>query len=1278
MSTIFISIFRFFKSNRLAYYGFLAILLTSIALGLSQVSLDDDIKKVLPHDASIEEPQKLLNNLKILDKLVIVLSASDSLSADSLIHYADGLVTQIDSAHIPNIVSVRYRIDEQATGDMHSFFYQHLPFFLTESDYQNIENKLSSDSVKATMASNYRNLLSPAGIGIKRFILKDPMSWTPLALKHLQEFNLGGKMMVQSERLFSNDLKNIFILVQTNAKDQKSNEKIVNLLDRYKAQLDYANTNLSMHYIGASAVAFANQRQIKRDIALTVGLAFTLIIIIISMFFGSWKVFPSMFVAAATGSGLSMAVYSFFNGPISALAVGVGSVLLGIAIDYAIQIYAHAQYERNMKSVLRAVTHTILLSSLTNAASFFLLIRIDADAFTDLAWLAGMSVIFVGIFALIFIPQQIKTHRDPRFLPYIDRMFKAMTFSRKTILIGVISFSAVLYFGIDKVRFEADLLKLNYMSESLSADEQYISQLTTVAGKEVYLSAKGENLEDALQANEHALVKLDSLQKKSKIASFSSVSNIYISQAEQQKKIDRWNDFWKQHSKDSLNQHIQKASAELGFKPQAFNAFETWFQTDFKPITHPEWNNIRTLMFDDFISEKDQVYILNIVKMPVSNTSNTHPFYDTFDHQAQWIPFDKQHFSELLLDVLKRNFSTLVTWSSIAVFLLLWFYYGRIELTLISMVPILLSWYWTLGMAGWLGISFNIFNVIISSLIFGLGVDYSIAVTQGLIQEHSTGHQALRSYKLSVLLSALTNIAGVGVMVFAKHPALKSMAAITVIGLTGVMILSFLLLPLMFKFLIQTTKRPRLQWVTMLSFMTSNVSMLFVLLAIPTSLSLVFVLKFVPISLSRKKLIYHHFIQKASKFIVYLNIQTKKTLLGFDKKIFETPKLLISNHQSQLDLVYLLMLHPKIIVFTNQWVWNHGVLKYFVRYADYYPLLDGIDEAVGTLKDKVAQGYSLLIFPEGTRTDNGQIKRFHKGAFKLAENLNLKIQPILLLGLFEALNKHEFFMHKSLTWIKFLPLIDWREPQWGNSLSERTKNIQNLMRDEYAILRQTQIEKGFYRSVVLNRYLYKGPVLEWYAKIKTRLEQNYKFFETQIPKQAKVVDVGCGYGFLLHYLALSSVQRECFGVDYDNDKIEVAQQAAQTVPNLNFATLDVDTDLLPVADVFIVADVLHYLPVESQKKVVQMCYKQLKDGGKLIIRDANADMAVKHQRTQWTEFLSTKVFKFNKTQTDNKELFFINQTTLLEFLTGENAQVEIVDQTKVLSNVTYVIRKNSV
>ncbi len=71
-------------------------------------------------------------------------------------------------------------------------------------------------------------------------------------------------------------------------------------------------------------------------------------------------------------------------------------------------------------------------------------------------------------------------------------------------------------------------------------------------------------------------------------------------------------------------------------------------------------------------------------------------------------------------------------------------------------------------------------------------------MTKGLLQEYKYGQKALNSYKTSILLSALTTICGMGVLIFAKHPALQSIAALSIIGIISVVFIAFIIQPIVF------------------------------------------------------------------------------------------------------------------------------------------------------------------------------------------------------------------------------------------------------------------------------------------------------------------------------------------------------------------------------------------------------------------------------------------------------------------------------------------------
>src|SRR5690606_22902481 len=108
---------------------------------------------------------------------------------------------------------------------------------------------------------------------------------------------------------------------------------------------------------------------------------------------------------------------------------------------------------------------------------------------------------------------------------------------------------------------------------------------------------------------------------------------------------------------------------------------------------------------------------------------------------------------------------------------------------------------------------------------------------------------------------------------------------------------------------------------------------------------------------------------------------------------------------------------------------------------------------------------------------------------------------------------------------------------------------------------------AYYKDRLISTFKYKGPVLEWYLRIKLKLEDNYAPFEKLIPQQATILDLGCGYGFLSYMLHFMSDKRRITGVDYDAEKIETANHGYSKSTELTFVCADITTFSIDPVDI---------------------------------------------------------------------------------------------------------------
>lgn len=164
---------------------------------------------------------------------------------------------------------------------------------------------------------------------------------------------------------------------------------------------------------------------------------------------------------------------------------------------------------------------------------------------------------------------------------------------------------------------------------------------------------------------------------------------------------------------------------------------------------------------------------------------------------------------------------------------------------------------------------------------------------------------------------------------------------------------------------------------------------------------------------------------------------------------FERPSVIICNHQSHLDLMCQLVFTPKIIFLTNNWVWNSPFFGYLIRNAAYYPVADGIDNLLPKLKELVDKGYHIAVYPEGTRSTNCEIGRFHQGAFYIAEQLGLDILPMCLYGPGKVLPKKSYLMKPGRLYIDVGKRMSQCELAGYGDIKAQASAIRKLMKQHY-------------------------------------------------------------------------------------------------------------------------------------------------------------------------------------------------------------------------------------
>lgn len=1274
MAALFINIYEFFKKRNFFFWTAFIVTLGLFAIGASRIRLEEDVSKFFPDDERVEKLSYVFQHSKFVERIVVMISVTDSATApqpDSLVAFAQALASRMDRELKPFIKQLTTQIDDDKILGLFTTVYDHLPIFLDEQDYNKLDSLIRPENVNKTLESNYRQLISPAGVLVKRIIVKDPLGFSLLPLQKLRQLQYDENFALYDGYILTKDRRHLvfFVAPAFPPNDTRNNSRFVNQLDALLKDISSDYPTLQASYFGAPVVAAGNAQQLRKDSVVTISLVIVFLTAFLIAFFRKKRIPFLILIPVAFGALFSLCCIFLIKGSISILAIAAGSVILGIAVNYSLHLLSHLKHTGSHKEVIRDLVRPLTMGSATTVVAFFCLQFANAAVLRDVGLFAGFSLIGAALCSLIFlphfIPENLLVNQRER---WIERTSLSVFESNRYVALFILLATPILLYFAKRVTFNSDMNKLNFMVPELRESQRRLETLNRSSLTSLYVVSDAENLQSALQKNETVTPLLSLLENDNRINKYSSVSTFLISDSLQRIRISRWNDFWETR-KDTVANAVRMKSIQLKFSEQIVQNFESLLSKTYVAGDSAVTNQIRAAFFDDYIIERDdQATVISLVNVSPSDKNFVYERLRSYPVHA----FDRQMLTNLFVEYVNADFNFIVTFTAVLVFFALLILYGRIELTLITFVPMLITWIWILGIMALAGIEFNIINIMVSTFIFGLGDDYSIFTMDGLLQEYRVGKTTLPSIRTSIFLSAITTIAGLGVLIFAQHPALRSIAAISIIGITCVFIMSQTIEPFLFRWLVtQRVKRGLTPMTFRGIFRTTFTYSLFVMGAILLTL-VGSVLRLVPFAKKYVKLFYHSLLRFFARIVIYVEPSVTKKIMNVNSDTFSRSSVIIANHSSVLDILLTVMLHPKLILVTNKWVWNSPVFGSVVRLADYYPVSEGFEDSIDKLKDRFGEGYSLIVFPEGTRSENGIINRFHKGAFYIAERLQLPVQPLLIHGAADAIPKGTFYLNAGQLTLKFLRRIEHTDPAYGQGYSDRTKSISKYFKQEFALLKQEAESPKYFSHKLLSNYVYKGPVLEWYLRVKLRLEKYYAPFHELLPQRGSILDLGCGYGFLCFMLQFLSADRTVTGVDHDEEKIDVANHGYLKSDRLRFYAADVRNFPLQNYDGIVLSDVLHYLPSHAQEILLGQALDALNQGGILVIREGIVDLRERHQGTQITEFFSVKLLKFNKSV---NALNFLSGETIKRIANNKGFTVEVDDDAKYTSNVIFVIRK---
>lgn len=1174
----------------------LAVTAAATAL-VARLGYNEDITDFLPLDDNSHKALAIYQDISGANNIIAIVQPADSTMADpDMLSQAVAALAQAiedaDTAHLAGTIVAQ--VDMDRISEITDFVFSNIPYFLTPDDYARIDSALASpDFITRQLQSDKALLMLPSGGILSQNIGRDPLNLFSPTAERLTQSRSGLKYETYDGFIFSPDMSRAFAIVTSpyGSSETEMNSSLAAILSGCAAQVEDDFPSVDIHLTGGPIIAVGNASQIKRDTVVSVAIAIILILAMLLVTLRKTRNLLLIVLSIGWGWLFAMAALSLLHDKVSIIVIGISSVILGIAVNYPLHYIAHLGHTTDRRRALSEIVAPLVVGNITTVGAFLTLVPLQSAALRDLGLFASFLLIGTILFSIICLPHIAKPSQAKDGNSPLDKLCDVTLHNKPAIVWMVVALTVIFgYFSLS-TQFDSNMAHINYMTPQQRDDMDYLSSHMTDArgGNTVFAVASGASLDQALERGEALLPLLDSMKNSDIIESYTSCHQFICSQAEQRRRIEAWNGFVSRHS--DLPARLQAQGAALGFASGSFSQFSDIFSGVYEPREAGYFGALaESALASNFSHDtaRGEYNVISLLNVP--RKSDVAAVESQLDRNGTF-GFDIEGVSGVIASHLSDNFNYIGWACGCIVFLFLWLSLGSVELATLSFVPMAVSWLWILGIMSLLGIQFNIVNVILATFIFGQGDDYTIFMTEGGCYEYAYRRRMLPAYKRSIIISAAIMFIGIGTLIIAKHPALRSLAQVTITGMFSVVLMAALFPPLIFNFLIKSGGKYRVRPLRLGPLAATGFSALVLLIQLAAKYTLGLILFKALKPTPAKRLFFRRRVQRLCAFDLKHMPGVRYNVVNEPGEKFDKPAVVVFNRRSALDAAILMALSPKLVLVSNGEPPGNPMVNSILRWmGNIRHPASGTDEA-DSCGQYAKLGYSVAIFPERKLSGDLSADTLHKGLL-LADRLQLDIVPVVIHGADAVLPSDSLCVFPGTVTVTIGKRVGHTDGSLGTGPSARANAVRQSCADTYSRI-ASQIETAAYFSpLVVDRYRYKGVEVINSVKRNLRLHRDYSRWIDSAPTGKTVAAItGCGHGEFALLFALVHPSCQVVAVCDDTYSALLLRFSAQGVAdNLDVATASEAQQKLaklPVSDVIVYA-LSHTLPSLSRYETIKV------------------------------------------------------------------------------------------
>lgn len=814
-------LYQFFRRHRIWFWGLVMAIIMAVGGLASRCGFEENIFKLLPDAASeqSEEFRVTFTNLKLKDKIfvqTVPVTPDDTTDyevpsqaelAEAMDFFMDSLLQKTKERN--SILYILSDIDPIMLSDVAEYAMEHMPAYL-DLDSVLLDSLCSEEHIRYQIQqydelfeTDYGDFLmdiagyDPCGIGLGVFSAVLPEG----TIEQLMEGS-DRPSRLYNNHLYAPDAQAClgFITPNFGTDDSREASRLVASMKEVRDAVREAYPNVDVLFHGAIVIAGGNSKQMRKDIYITVGIAMLIVFILLALCLKRPSYLLITIIALAFGILLAMACIYVIQSGFSMMSLGIGCIVLGVAFSYVLHVLIHYLYTGSLEMTLKEQTKPVLVGSLTTIGAFAGLLLTQSPLLKDFGLFALFVIIGTTFISLLVAPHMLPRKFAPnkRAFTFLEKVNSYHLDRNKPVVIITIILVAVCICFSGRYSFDSDLRHISYIHPECTYAQNHWNELMNNGYNQQYYAAFGKDLESALEKLPNIEKTVDSLRNEGLVAKGLNRSMLWPDSITQQRRIEAWHAYFTPAKQKEVWQYIEDACDEVGYGDASlYEPFMELMAQTHAPERILEADILPPEVLENFVETKDS---LTLVYFSVNATKeNTLAVNDCLTQQDGCMLMNPYYYCKNLIDLIHEDFNLIMIISAAFVFLLLLVTYRNIWIALIALMPMVLSWYTVLGAMALTGHTFNLVNIIVSSFVFGIGVDYSVFIMEGLLKGNDDNPTMVYN-KTAITMSAVILIICMFVLGFAIHPAVKSISFASLVGMITTITLSYTLEPILYRF----------------------------------------------------------------------------------------------------------------------------------------------------------------------------------------------------------------------------------------------------------------------------------------------------------------------------------------------------------------------------------------------------------------------------------------------------------------------------------------------